>query len=240
MTDEALDLTTPEAVAAIKAASDAAVAEATAGLLSKRDELLGELKTARATNVQFKDVDLEKYQAMVTASAAAETAEAERKGEWTKLKDNLTDAHMAALKSKDESITRLATSLETHLVESQLATEIAKSKGIPELLAPALRQSVRAIQNEDGSYSTRVVTPSGEVRLNADANPMTVHELVTEFKADAIYSRAFGAENSGGGAGGGVNGTGGTRDALLEQLTVAAKANNIEEYKKLKEKISAL
>ena len=233
-----IDMTDPEVKEAIEAAAETAAASKVAGLVAKRDELLAETKAAKAALDAYSGLDIEKYKALEEKEAADALVEEERRGEYEKMRERLNTAHSETLAERDKNISRLTASLESNMIESQLATALASAKGVPELLVPTLKQHLRVAQNGDG-YTTQVVTPTGDIRLSDDGTPMTVKELVTEFKANPTFSRAFGAENSGGGAGGSSAG-GGTRDGLMEQLASAAKANNIGEYKKIKEKIAAL
>ena len=234
-----IDMTDPEVIAAVEAAAEATAASKVAGLVAKRDELLAETKAAKAALDAYSGLDIEKYKALEVKEAADALVEEERRGEYEKMRERLNTAHSETLAERDKNISRLTASLESNMIESQLATALASAKGVPELLVPTLKQHLRVAENGNG-YTTQVITPTGDIRLSDDGTPMTVKELVTEFKANPTYGRAFGAANSGGGAGGSSAGGSGTRDGLMEQLAAAAKSNNMQEYKNLKEKIAGL
>lgn len=231
-TPPGVDLSSPEVSAAIAAA----VARETAGLAAKRDELLSETKQAKAAAAKFEGFDAEKYQTMMEAEQKAEQAEAERKGEWEKLRDQLIENQNSIVETKDQTIESLKTNLESFMVDSQLAQELSKAQGIPDLLMPILKSHVKVVE-ENGKYTTKVVTPGGEPRLGpgSEGLPMTIAELIAEFKASPTYSRAFEAENSGGGAGGASSGANSNAEGIMERMNNAAKAGDMKTYNKLRE-----
>lgn len=140
------------------------------------------------------------------------THEAERKGEWEKLKGQLAARHRAELASRDERIGRLRAAVEKQLVDAAAGAEIAGQSGVPALLLPHIRERLRVSEDADGGFALSVVDADGAPRLDAQGRPFTLADLVAEMRQSEIFGRAFtGSGVTGGGmppnaAGGGMPG----------------------------------
>lgn len=151
----------------------------------------------------------EEIEALIAAQSEREQTEAEKKGEWDKLKAQMNTAHEAALKAKDDQISAMRRTLEKHLVDAQATAAIAAEKGVPDLLLPHVQRHVKVVE-KDGEFVVQVVGADGGQRVKGDGSPLGIADLITEMKTNEIFGRAFeGSGQSGSGTppgnGGGGN-----------------------------------
>jgi hypothetical protein len=155
----------------------------------------------------------------------AELSEAERKGEWDKLRAQMNEKHDAALRAKDETITAMRARLNAELVDAKAVAAIAAAKGVPELLLPHVQRHVKV----DDEFNVQVVDGKGDPRVGAKGEPLTIADLVAEMKASEVFGRAFeGSGQSGSGtqpnSAGGAGGNGGVPKSWAEAKTDEEKA----------------
>jgi len=167
-----------------KAAFDALLGGEVKGLKDKNTELLGKLKDLD----RFKDIDPEEYAKLKKQATDAEEERLKNAGEWDKIKQQMVDAHAKETgKLRDENKS-LRESLENQVLVAQATQAIADEKGSSLLLMPHVRSRTKL----DESGKPVVVDESGNVRVDAQGNPMTVKALIAEMKADvATFGRAF-------------------------------------------------
>lgn len=133
---------------------------------------------------------------MLQAQEARQLTEAEKKGEWDKLKSQMNAAHENALKAKDETIGAMRRRLEAELVDAKATAAIAAAKGVPELLLPIVQRFVKV----DDDFNVQVVDARGDPRVNGKGEPLSISDLITEMRATELYGRAFdGSGQSGSG-----------------------------------------
>jgi hypothetical protein len=136
-----------------------------------------------------------KSQELVEAQEARLT-EAERKGEWDKLRTQMNDKHDLDLKGKDETIGSLKKRLETELIDKTAVSAIAAAKGSPDLLLPHVQRHVKV----DDDFNVVVVNAKGEPRVNGKGEPLSIADLIEEMKTNETFGRAFeGSGHSGSG-----------------------------------------
>lgn len=124
------------------------------------------------------------------------THDAEKKGEWDKLRAQMNEKHQTALNAKDADLVKMRSTLEKHLVESQAIAEIAKLKGVPELLLPHVQRQVKV----DDDFKVTVVDAKGDPRVNGKGEPLSIADLVAEMRQHEVFGRAFdGSGKSGSG-----------------------------------------
>jgi hypothetical protein len=148
----------------------------------------------------------DEIQELIEAAEAKALTEAEKKGEWDKLKTQMNAAHETALKAKDETIGAMRRRLEAELVDAKATAAIAAAKGVPDLLLPHVQRHVKV----DDDFNVQVVDAKGDPRVNGKGEPLSIADLIEEMKANEIYGRAFeGSGQSGSGmrpnSGGGGN-----------------------------------
>lgn len=136
---------------------------------------------------------------LVRLQEEAEKNKLEQKGEWDKLKAQLIENHKKELASRDEAVQKMKETLESYLVDAAATEAIASARGIPQLLLPHVKASVKVVE-EDGKYLVRVVGKDGTPRMNSKGEFIGIKDLVSEMRDSDIFARAFeGTGASGGG-----------------------------------------
>lgn len=123
--------------------------------------------------------------------------EAERKGEWDKLRAQMNEKHAAETKKLQDTIAALRSSLEDHLIDANATSAIAAAKGIPDLLLPIIRKNIKVVE-DGGKFSVAVVDGKGDLRVNGSGEPMTISEMVMEMRSSEVFGRAFDGTGSSG------------------------------------------
>jgi hypothetical protein len=210
----AIDLNDPEVKAAVKAAADAAVSEATAGLLAKNQELLGKVKKLQKDAA----IDPAEYQAL---SEAKDTAEAKLAEALKTVKQATTQAE------KDRKALEAETGYVSKLLIDNGLTDALLKAGVK----PEMSKAVKAMLA--GQVSLKV---EGDKRL-AVVGDKALGDFVTEW-AQSDEGKHFVAApaNQGGGANGGALGAGKTKvmaRAAYEQLQPEQKMAFIKDGGKL-------
>lgn len=168
----------------------------------------------------------EEIQALVEAAAQAEQDKLGKSGEWDKLKQQMADQHKTELGKKDERISTLTKSLERRLIDADATAAIAAAKGVPALLLPHVRASVKVIE-DGGDFKVQVVDASGNPRVNGKGEFLSIADLVGEMRQSEVFGRAFEASGTtgGGASGGGSGGNGKTmKQDALDKLKPAERA----------------
>ena len=210
----AIYLNDPEVKAAIKAAADAAVSEATAGLIAKNQELLGKVKKLQKDAA----IDPAEYQAL---SEAKDTAEA-------KLAEALKTVKQATAQAeKDRKALEAETGYVSKLLIDNGLTDALLKAGVK----PEMSKAVKAMLA--GQVSLKV---EGDKRL-AVVGDKALGDFVAEW-AQSDEGKHFVAApaNQGGGANGGAQGAGKSKvmaRAAYEQLPPDQKMAFIKDGGKL-------
>jgi hypothetical protein len=176
-----------------------AVQEETAGLLSKRDELLAEKKALK----EWKDSMSSKYNFEELDKQLEEAKKAKEQAMTAEERFDLRFKEMSSEFTKERTVFQTAlekkdAALKKHLVESELKSQIAKANGMEHLLTPVLRGQIQVVE-ENGDYVARVMK-NGNPRIGGtDGSYMTIEQLVNEFKSDADYGVCFKASGATGG-----------------------------------------
>lgn len=223
-----VDTTTPEFLKALEDAVATKVAEETEGLRLNRDEVLKEKKSLAAKLGKYKDIDPEKYAALVAMQEEAERKAAEESGNFEALEKQLKEQHAKELdteKSKGEKLTR---SLENYLVRAAATKAIADAEGAVDLLLPHVIDRLRVMENDDGHFA-RVVDATGQPVLEDAAKgiPMTIDTLVTGEMKEKFPSAFKGTGASGGGTP--LTGSGGAATGTVDQNDPVAMGKVLKE-----------
>ncbi len=170
------------------------------GLLSNRDELLGEVKKTKATLAQYEGVDPEKHKELVKKAEEDERKRNEEAGNYKALQEQLITKHQQEMQGAKGIADKYRLSLEKYLVDAALTQAITSgtAPGVPELLLPHMKQHIKVVE-KDGEFSAVVVDAQGNPRIaNAKGEPMTLPNLVDEFRQNEIFARCFAAPQIGG------------------------------------------
>ena len=116
-----------------------------------------------------------------------------------KIKQDLAEAHSRELGKYQTRSQALEQQLYGVLVENAAVSAISELKGMPELLMPFVKTQVK-VKDENGSFTAYVVDAQGDQRYSGiTGQPMTIKELVAEFKANEKFGRLFESEAPSGG-----------------------------------------
>lgn len=179
-----------------KALINPLIDEAKQPLLSKRDELLGEL-TGHKEKVR-------KYEELGDVDTIAQALAKLKEGKGNDDKNNNKgfeelERHLRGeLQSKEDKLNQFKSKFVADHVQAQLTQEIATAKGVPELLAPVLKGRIEAALEDDGIVIT-VLGADGK-KMYKNGEPATIADLIAEIKSNEVFGRAFegsGASGSG-------------------------------------------
>ena len=167
----------------------------------------------------------EEIQELLEAQELRAQTDAERKGEWDKLRAQMNEKHQTELRNKDETIGQMRKRLEAELVDAKATAAIASAKGVPDLLLPIVQRHVKV----DDSFNVVVVDGKGDPRVNAKGEPLTISDLVSEMRASDIYGRAF---DGSGQSGSGMPPSNGNGGGTIGRVTKADLAGNTPAVRK--------
>lgn len=145
-------------------------------------------------------VDPDTVRELLEQKREREMRSAEEKGEWQKLRDQLVRQNEEKLRSKDDEVMTMRKTLENYLVDNAAISAIAEFDGVPELLLPHVKSSIRLVE-DGGKYVTQIVDSDGSPRINSDGEFMSIKEFVSEMKTHPVLGMGFKApKTSGAGA----------------------------------------
>lgn len=174
--------------------------EDTEGLRNTVTATRKERDTAIAAAKKVEGFDVEGYNKWLADNDTAAADAAKKKGDWDSREAQIKKNNDAALKAKDEQLAKTNQALHSEMVTARAFAALkeadANALGLDWLL-PKLETALRIV-DESGMLNLRVVDASGTVRPNSKGEPMTVTELVAEFKAQEKFAGAFAASGSGG------------------------------------------
>lgn len=149
------------------------------------------------------DKDLEELAALRKEREEREAHEAEKKGEWDKLRAQLQDQQAKRDEEWGGKVKSLESELDRLLRSDKARDEIDKRKASGRLLLREVLALTRTIVDDHGKRKVVVVDESGDLRLNGNGDDMTMAELLDELEKDPECAGAFPApESTGGGASG--------------------------------------
>lgn len=161
-----------------------------------------------------------KMELLETAAAGSKEA----KLNVDKVKEDLGKAHAIQLGQKDLKVTAYKTQLDKLLISGVAQSAIAELKGDSELLMPHLVGHIQSVE-EDGQFKVFVVDKEKNKRFSGvTAEPMTIRELVAEFKGSDKYAKLFESEAPSGG---------GIRPGSTQGTGLAAKGAKMSSTEKI-------
>lgn len=162
-------------------------------------------RKAREDLEKFRDqngnlLDAERAKAALLETQKAEEEKAKAAGKWEELKQQMAEKHKSELKKLEDTTAKTHRMLEKLVVDEAATRAISAAGGKVKVLAPLIRQHLKMVE-EDGEPRAVVVDAKGDPRIgDAKGNPMTIEQLVEEFKNDPDYGANFqssGATGSG-------------------------------------------
>lgn len=174
------------------------------GLVKNRDKALDELKSLKA---KFKDIDPEKYAELVKAEEEMSRKKLEAEQDWKAIEGQIVDKYEKKLKKVNDELEASRSEISRLLVD-QVATEaIAKAKGSVRVLLPHVKNACRCVQDEKGSWKVEVLGEDGRPKVNpSGTGPMTISELVEEYKNSDEFGVCFAGNGATGGGATGEHG----------------------------------
>lgn len=204
-------------------------------VLRNKEEILREKREQQEIASKFKDLDPEKSRAALARVAKLDQEEAERKGEWDKLKSQMVEDHTKQLQEKDKEIAKLRNGVQSLAINAEVSRLMASDpelKGSPKMVMPHVSANVRVKETPDGGFIAEVLKDGSPRVVGTDAHPMALRDYLLELKGDPELGRAFdgtgstgsGAPNAGaGGAGGAVTIQSRSKASVAEKVAFIAK-----------------
>jgi hypothetical protein len=161
-----------------------------------------------------------------------ETTDAEKKGEWEKLKQQMVEQNDKDKKAWQEREVALKAQLRGVLIDNAALAAITAEKGSPDLLLPIVHKHVDIIE-ENGGFHVRVLDDKGGPRVNGKGEFLSIPDLVKEFKGSEKFGRAFEATGKGGSGADPASArtSGGTSGTLARsKMSVLEKAEYYREH----------
>ena len=204
---------------------DRLIAQETAGLKANQQALQDEAKAAKRALKAYDGVDPEEYAKLKQAADEATRKQAEAKGDFKALEEQLIKRHQRDLDAKEERITKIMGALERRLVEAELTKAITAAKGDANLLLPHAARYVKMREHDD-DFEAYVVDEAGNPMVSdGRGTPASFDDLVREHLMPK-FPRAFdGVGSSGGGASKSTVGDRGTVGAISADDPDAFLAN---------------
>ncbi len=207
-------------------------------LKKERDNASNAAKQLKTLQEKFGGIDIEEYEQLQEAQREAVEHEAEKKGEWAKLKTQMVDQHNVELQKARQETARVKENLERYLIDAQATAAINELNGNVTLLLPHVKAKVKLVEGDNGEFSAQVTDDVGTPRVNGEGNPLAIKDLVGEMRTNDVYAGAFkGTDHSGGGKppsdddkGGGGGGGGKPEAKPRSQMTPREKVEYIQAH----------
>lgn len=201
-----------------KAAISKLIEQATEGLKSKNEELLGDKKKLKSELSSIQ----EQINAIKEEKEAAETAAAEKSGDVEKIKATLEAKHKKELEALAAQVNDGKSKLHGLLVENGLTDALTKAG-----VAPQYLDAVKSLVTT--KHKAEIVDNEGVVSATLDGQPLS--EFVTQWAQGEQGKHFIAAPANGGGGTGGANGGGkASVDVKRSEMSHVQKAAYIKEH----------
>jgi len=176
-----------------------------APLISKRDELLGQITTHKAFITGLGGED-----AIKSLGAAKAKAEQDAKDALASSTDAnaVRDTLGKEIKTRDDRINSLLGEKKDAKVRSQVKRALTEAKGDPELLMPHITSRLKSEVNDAGDVVITVLDEAGKpMMVGTDAKPAKISDLLESFKKNSSLAKGFAASGTGGSGAASFNGS---------------------------------
>jgi hypothetical protein len=199
------------------------------GLKAKNAELLTKFKTAQQRASIFGDRTPEEIQADLDLAAKTKTDKARAEGDFEALKKQLLEQHTNEITKVSTRTKKVEGKLYDVLAKREVEAAITAAGGNPKVLLPHVLPFIKVTEQDD-DFTAQVVDAKGNPRIaDGQATPMTIAQLVDQFKADEVFGIAFAAS---GAAGSGARNNGGPAGGAA---VVIPKDADTQTYRRMKE-----
>lgn len=114
----------------------------------------------------------------------------------------LISTHQKELEKARGEGKAVSAQLQKVLIDNAAIAAISEAKGSTKLLLPIVHSRTRMRQNESGQFIAEVLDESGNPRIaDGHGTPMTIKQLVEEFRSSEEFGRAFDSEGKTGSGG---------------------------------------
>ncbi len=131
----------------------------------------------------------------------AEEKAASKEGDIEKVRRSLETQHQKQLQEYETQLETMTNSMRRHMIEAEATRAISQHEGVPRLLMPHIKESVKFSQADNGEWAVRVVDEDGDPRFNTKGEYMSINDLVAEMRESEDFGLAFKAKNKGSGSG---------------------------------------
>ncbi len=181
-----------------------AVAQATAGLVNKNNELLGELKAAKAKLKEFESLDLDALQTAAKTLKSQESEALEKKGEYEKLMNQMREDHAKEIAKRDEALRHQKETTRGILIQTSLQSALANVHIDPEMMEAATDM-----------LSAKVAVTEKDGALVSGIGDKSVKDWVSEWAKTNVGKRFILADTGAGG--GAVHSTNGNASSTVSK-----------------------
>jgi hypothetical protein len=179
---------------------------------------------------RLKEIDPDDYASKLELLEKYENDEKQRKTQklkdekaWEKLESQLKDQYQGEIESlqsnfetekkslldqiatisqtSEEKVAQMQDALVKHLKGKKITAELAAAKASIPLMESHVSRFVDVQSDDKGNYDSVVVDAKGNQRFNNLGKPMTITELVAEFRENPDFTSAFEKEKKPGGSG---------------------------------------
>lgn len=176
------------------------------GKVSKlNEENQNRRQAAAAYSEIFEDLGIEDSEENRTPEKMKEAIQAlrDKKGQAAqadieRIREEMNRKHQADLQAKDKEIEERDTAISRHLIGDNAVRAITENKGSVKALLPHVRQNCKTVRDENGNYAVRIYDEQGNMRYGGGGEPLTMAELVQEFKSDENFAALFESETPSG------------------------------------------
>lgn len=221
------------------AAIAAAVAEATAGLKAKNEELIAASKKTKDQLKAWEGLDPARVRSLLDQVENDEVLKLHTEGKHDDAYNKRMEKERSTWQSKLDALTGEATTYKTKaeqlenqvrdlVIDQQVLTSFVAEKGLETAAPDVVLRAKSAFKIEDGVPIAR--DAKGEI-IRGATGPITIKEWIASLKTTAPH---LFPGSSGAGAGGGKGGSAGSD--IDAQMEAAAAAGNMELYRELRKK----
>lgn len=200
-------------------------------LKNKNQELLGKLTQANKRLGVLGDRSAEDIQADFELAQQTREAKAKAEGDFEQLKQQLVAQHTTEIEKVKGRTTKVEGKLYDVLAKREAEAAITTAKGNPRLLLPHILPFIK-VTEVDEDFVAQVVDAKGNPRIaDGQATPMTIAQLVEQFKADETFGDAFKPPEA---AGSGARNTGGNGGNAGAVIISNEDAKDVQKYRAAK------
>jgi hypothetical protein len=202
--------------------------EDVSGLKTKNAELIGTNKKLAERAKLLGDRTPEDVQADLEFAAKAREDKAKAEGNFTALQTQMAEKHAKELDGVKKRTVKIEGKLYDVLAKREVEAAITAAGGNAKVMLPHILPFIKVTEHDD-DFTAQVVDAKGNPRIvDGQATPMTIAQLVEQFKADEVFGDNFKASDV---KGGGARTEGAARAGGVVVIPCDA---SVQDYRRLK------